>query len=85
MKTYVLLSRLVGATTKREELKTPLEIIIPIKRKNGIFKAPKKVDDYFAGFAFKKYLEGGETVLINPNGGWNILLKSDHILKLWQE
>ena len=85
MNTFVLLNRKVGNTEERIDVPTPFEMIVPIKRKDGTFQAPKKIKDYFAGFAFKSVLEEGETVLINPNGGWNTLIKSDRIIKMWQE
>jgi len=83
--TYVLLNRKVGNTEQRVDVQIPLEMIIPIKRKDGTFQAPKKIKDYFGGWAFKSVLEEGETILVNPNGGWNTLTKSDIILKMWQE
>lgn len=85
MDTFVLINRKIGNTDERQDIKTPYEMIIPIKDKDGTYKAPKKIKDYIAGFAFKKYLEQGETILICPNGGWNILMKSDHIVKMWQK
>jgi hypothetical protein len=85
MKTYVLLNRLIGNTSQRADSEIPWEMILPIKQKDSTFKAPKSIGDHLAGFAFKKYLERGETILVNANGGWNMLSKTDHIIKMWQE
>jgi len=84
MITYVILSRFLGATDQRHE-SGPWEVIFPIKNADGTFSAPKNIADYTAGFTFKKYLERGETVLVNPRGGWNLISKTDHILSIWNQ
>jgi len=84
MNTKVILNRFLGATTKRYE-SGPWEVILPIKKADGTFAAPARISKFLAGFAFKKYLEQGETVLVNEVGGWNILSKTDHIVSIWNE
>jgi hypothetical protein len=85
MTTYVLLNRRIGNSAQRADSEFPFEMILPIKQKDGTFKAPKSIEEHLAGFTFKKYLERGETILVNANGGWNTLSKTDHIIKMWQE
>ncbi len=82
--TKVILNRFLGNTQKRHE-SGPWEVILPIKNANGTFAAPAHITHYSAGFAFKKYLEAGVTVLVNEVGGWNTLSKTDHIVSIWNE
>jgi hypothetical protein len=81
MPVFVRLNRKVGATEQRVEGKRFYEMIIP-KKVGGLFTAPK-LDNYSCGSFFRKYLEMGETVLVNPNGGWCTLMKSDQIVEMF--
>lgn len=84
-RTYVLLNRILGNTDKRFDDSVIWELIVPIKNDDGTFSLPSQANDKWAMDTFKKYLLKGETVLVNNMGGWNTLLKTDHILKIWQK
>lgn len=81
MPIFVRLNRQLGATSQRVEEKGFYEMIIP-RKVGGLFTAPN-ITNQPCGWAFRKYLEQGHTVLVNPNGGWNILLKSDQIVEMY--
>lgn len=83
--TYVVLSRFLGASTTERYQSGPWEMIFPIRNENGTFRAPAKIRHYMAGFAFKKYLNEGEIILVNPKGGWNTLSKTDIIVSMYEK
>ncbi len=78
----VTLNRPLGATDRRFDDGNIYEMIIPTRNANGSFSAPKNIDKHSCGWAFKKYLNEGEIVLVNYRGGWNTLTKHDRILSL---
>ncbi len=82
---YVKLNSILGSTDERFDCPVEWEMVFPVRNSNGTFSAPKNVKEYFAGFAFKKYLNEGEIILVNNKGGWNSLSKSDRILKMYQK
>jgi hypothetical protein len=80
-KTYVRLNRQVGTTDQRVDETCEWELVVPVKKKDGTFSLPPNRPCLFYRHALLK----GETVLVNSNGGWNTLLKTDRILEIYQK